>query len=688
MSTRYKGSVLSATAATNSQSAAVGIWRPNEVLQAVNASLWPLGITYDPYFKYVTLLLHGDGTNGAQNNTFLDSSTNNFTITRNGNTTQGTFTPYGNNWSNYFNGSTDYLTVASNAAFQFSTGDFTIELWFYMSSLTGANQHLIDMRGASAGTLAPLLYVTSGGVLYYYTSGANQITGATLSVGQWYHIALARSGTSTKLFVNGTQSGSTLSDSNNYVQSSVYIGRASDAAGGYVNGYESNVRLVKGTAVYTTTFTPSTTPLTAISGTSLLTCQSNRFIDNSTNAFAITRGGSPSIQRFSPFSPPTAYSTNVIGGSGYFDGSGDYLTVPDNTAFDMGSGNFTVEAWIYPTAAGSNAGIILKRSSNANFSPFLISINTSTIVFGISTSGSAWAVLGSSSAVSLNAWHHVALVRNGTAITGYVDGVSAVTGTVSGAVMTNTSGVPIGQDQTTAGGNYFTGYIEDARIVKGTAVYTAAFTPPTAPLTAITNTSLLLSYTNAGIYDNAMMNDLETVGDAQVSTSVKKFGTGSMAFDGTGDYLKQPTSVNLSFGSGDFTLECWAYFTSVANFPTLTDSRVTSASTAGFNLGLSTAKVQIYSTSQILIGATALSANTWYHIAVTRASGTLKIWLNGVQDATVANSTNWSDTTFLVGATPTPTNYMTGYIDDLRITKGYARYTATFTPPTAAFPNQ
>ena len=121
MSSRYKGSILSATAATNSQSAAVGVWRPNEVLQAVNASLWPLGITYDPYFKYVTLLLHGDGTNGAQNNTFLDSSSNNFTITRNGNTTQGTFSPYGSNWSSYFDG-TSYASISGGVT-NVGTGD-------------------------------------------------------------------------------------------------------------------------------------------------------------------------------------------------------------------------------------------------------------------------------------------------------------------------------------------------------------------------------------------------------------------------------------------------------------------------------------------------------------------------------------------------------------------------------------
>jgi hypothetical protein len=265
-----------------------------------------------------------------------------------------------------------------------------------------------------------------------------------------------------------------------------------------------------------------------------------------------------------------------------------------------------------------------------------------------------------------------------------------VNGTQVGSVATGASftgqQVWIGDNNAPSFDYFVIGYMSDVRIINGTGIYTTAFTPPTAPLTAITNTSFLANFTNAGIIDNAEMNNLETVGNAQISTAQSKFGGGSMLFDGTDDRLNMPASPNLAFGTGDFTLEMWAYFTSTANFPTLTDSRVNASSTAGFNLGLSSARVQIYTTSQVLIGASTLSANTWYHIAVTRASGTLKIWLNGVQDATVSNSTNWSDQTFVVGATPSAVNLMTGYIDDLRITKGFARYTANFTPPTAPFP--
>jgi len=88
----------------------------------------PASGAVDPYFYSVTSLLHGDGTNGAQNNTFLDSSTNNFTITRNGNTTQGSFSPFSQTgWSNYFDGSGDYLQVSTSSTtpFALGSGDFT-----------------------------------------------------------------------------------------------------------------------------------------------------------------------------------------------------------------------------------------------------------------------------------------------------------------------------------------------------------------------------------------------------------------------------------------------------------------------------------------------------------------------------------------------------------------------------------
>ena len=114
----------------------------------------------------------------------------------------------------------------------------------------------------------------------------------------------------------------------------------------------------------------------------------------------------------------------------------------------------------------------------------------------------------------------------------------------------------------------FKGYISDARLVNGTCVYTGNFTPPAVPLTAISGTNLLLNFTNAGIYDSAMMNNAITVGAAQISTAQYKFGSSSISFNGTTSYLSNlNNSLNYAFGSGDFTIEFWLYASTLPTNP-------------------------------------------------------------------------------------------------------------------------
>jgi hypothetical protein len=222
-------------------------------------------------------------------------------------------------------------------------------------------------------------------------------------------------------------------------------------------------------------------------------------------------------------------------------------------------------------------------------------------------------------------------------------------------------------------------------LVKGTAVYTASFTPNTAPLSAITNTSLLTNFTNGAIFDNAMMNDLETVGNAQISTSVKKYGTGSMSFDGTGDYLIHASGQNVTFGTGNFTIEGWFYWNSLAS-----ESAIMWGNGVGWTFYIYPAnKLQWGTTTpqtpaNLLTGSTTLATGQWYHIAVTRASNTVTLWVNGVSDGTVTDSSNYSASGRLAVGISHSNEYFNGYMDDVRITKGYARYTTTFTPPTSA----
>jgi hypothetical protein len=626
------------------------------------------------------LLLHGDGTNGAQNNTFLDSSTNNFTVTCNGNTTQGTFTPFSQDagyWSNYFDGTNDRLTIADNANLRPGTSNFTVEAWIYRAASGAA--HTIFAKGASTPTGFALL-VTSTNVLRFTDTSSNIDSTGTISANTWTHVAAVREGTGSnqfKLYINGVNDG-TGTVSTNYNQTEeARIGENRGATDDF-NGYISNLRLVIGTAVYTTAFTPPTTPLTAITNTSLLTCQSNRFVDNSSNNFTVTPVNNTSVQPFSPFAPTSAYSTSVNGGSLYFDGTGDYITFTE-TSF---TGDFTFECYVYLL---STAGQILASSNGAyvGANTQIFRINETT-VGNLSYYGGANSVV-LSAGIKTNQWLHLAMSRTSGTLKTFVNGISIDSRTYTntfrfgaiGGLVNPTLQVPT------------TSYISNFRAIDGTGIYSANFTPPTAPLTAITNTSLLLSGTNAGIFDNAIKNNLETVGNAQVSTSVTKFGTGSMSFDGTGDWLTAPDSVNLQLGTENFTIEGWVYLNAIGSARGFVSK---GTSTTGWSLGATLLNQVVFNFASSSITSTGvLLISTWYFVTVVRegtGSNQTKIYINGTNDGTGTVSTNFNQTNILyVGANRVGGEALNGYIDDLRITKGVARYTANFTPPTAAFPD-
>jgi len=188
----------------------------------------------------------------------------------------------------YFDGTGDYISAPANAAFDFGTGDFTVEFWLNQNSVTGA-QTLLDINYGTAPscTLQP-----SNGTMNFYTNGTSTSIASSVAdtAGVWRHYAIVRSGTTITMYRNGVSVGSaTYSGNVGNSSAIVYVGGSPGGGGYYINGYISNFRIVKGTAVYTSAFTPPTAPLTAISGTSLLTCQApNATADNSSNAFTIT----------------------------------------------------------------------------------------------------------------------------------------------------------------------------------------------------------------------------------------------------------------------------------------------------------------------------------------------------------------------------------------------------------------
>ena len=646
-----------------------------------------------------TSLLALQNNQAQNNNQFRDSSTNNFAVTRTGTPTQGTFTPFSQTgWSVYLPPQ-QYVTTPANSTFDITAVDFTVEFWVYFTAyntMGSSGMTVIGNLQSSTGWLCGLNGIggLTGLSFNTYSAGAlvsnlnaTGITSTNLPLNSWHHIAFVRSGSNFYFFLDGVSYNATSAPTavgaggrlaiGVYQQNLDYSGNAS--------WYVSNVRIVKGVAVYTGNFTPPTAPLTAtqsgigniaaITGTatSLLTFNRNRFIDTiATPNIFTTPGSLTSIQSFSPFAPAAAYSATTVGGSMYFNGGQtNYLQVSTPAM----AGNFTIECWVYLTQFSTNQVIM-----------------GNTWEFWVNTSGQliyyvpvGYAINATSLTIGTNSWNHIALVRSGSVTRFYINGVadSVTYNTLSTLGPESTY---IARDPGVSGG--FTGYISNVRIVNGTALYTATFTPPTAPLTAIANTVLLLNATNSGIFDATGKNDLVTVGDARVSTSVTKYGTGAMYFDGTGDYVTEPTNVNFGYGTGDFTIEFWLYLNALG-IQTIFSNLSADASLNPhiyYNSGL-----LYFTNSATRITGSTLSTATWYHIAVCRASSSTKMFINGTQSgSTYADTNNYGTTaplgigTYWVSGTPSSASTLNGYIDDLRVTKGIARYTTTFTPPSQA----
>lgn len=652
-------------------------------------------VTPDPYFPYVSLLLHGDGTNGGQNNTFIDSSSNNFTITRNGSVTQGSFSPYGSLWSSSFNGSTGALDI-NNSTIDTRNSNWTIEVWIYPTAYQSANYMNICNQWRGANGYPFYLFVDATGVVSaLFDVGSVTVTGGTALLNQWTHVALVSNGNVKRIYVNGV-SGTPVTYTVTGTPNNLSIGRNADTPTN-VNyfwiGSMSNMRINNTTAVYTSNFTPPTQPLTAISGTSLLVMNSNRFYDSSANNYTITVSGSVTIQRASPFSPTAAYSTSVIGGSGYFAGTtSDYLSVPANSAFNFGTGDYTIEAWVYINISTGNC--IYATGGAGSSDQF--TIEAGGICYWDYTVGGSFQFMTTNDSF---AWTHLAIARSGTTTRAFKNGVLVSTWSSSTSIGSSVASLFIGMRKDSI--YPLLGYMNGLRLVKGTALYTANFTAPTAPLSNVSNTSLLTNYVNGAIFDNAMMNDLQTVSGAQISTSVKKFGTGSLAFNGTTDYLSNYAQSTMDFGTGNFTVEGWFYTSNSSTRQELLGNYRNSTLGYGIGLNVSASRDIVFYLGNTTIAASSGSvwtASQWVYFAIVRSGTTVTIYINGTSVATGTSSASISPSgnVTYIGATGTssgtvptaPQLFFNGYIDDLRFTKGVARYTTNFTPPTAAFPNQ
>jgi hypothetical protein len=296
--------------------------------------------------------------------------------------TNGFYLPFTGSSSFYgsFNGSNQWLTLASNTAFNIFGGDMTVECWFNANSLANS-PHLFAFVQDS--TNRESIYFSSSALIFYSSSGAgsgNRISTVALSTGVWYHMALVKSGSTFTLYLNGAAVGTSTTTQYSTANQSLQLGTYN--SGGFANdnfnGYMSNVRVVKGTAVYTGNFTPTTSPLTAITNTQLLTLQNATIVDNSTNAFSITNTGSVTTSQAYPFtmignqsrdySPQGNNWTNnnigVLAGS-TLDYMTDVPTLTSATAANYGTLNPLYKGSLQTI---SNANLTSSKSSGTNIS--------------------------------------------------------------------------------------------------------------------------------------------------------------------------------------------------------------------------------------------------------------------------------------------------------------------------------
>ena len=625
-----------------------------------------------------------------------------------------------------FNGTSQYLTVPSNAAFTMGTGDWTVEAWIYLTTAATNGAATTDKLVFGGFNFTPAFFCFINNSTIYRASIWNGTTqtnsNITILPNVWTHVAWVRQSSTLNIYTNGVSGSTTAGYTTNWTAStSGYIGRADSSVDRYFPGYITNLRVVKGTAVYTSNFTPPALGLDAIANTSLLlavTDATNFIKDNSTNNFTLTNVNTVAFNSSTPFQSSIVQhrlandgtigvlnsfdEVSLASGSLRFNGIDTYLSVP-STGLALSGNQFTIECWVYLTGyspgytANYNSDIFSTTSTSA------ANGGGSGLQFGIRGTASTYTgfhlyagngtISDATSTYSfqLSTWYHVALTRaTGGVFVFYVNGVNVGTFT---DISTWTDNTPYGIGRNNQAGYeyYFPGYISNFRIVIAAPVYTSNFTPPALGLAAIANTSLLLSVLDSTSYITDSSGNNRTITDptaVQFDTNSPFTGlplqntVGSLNFNGTTRYLTVPDSASQRVGTNDFTIEAWVYFTTSDTNPIYSKG---ADGNEGIYMGVqnSTNLVTFQSAGTSLIGSsTAVVINQWTHIAVSRAGTSLRLFINGLLESTVTNSTNFSQTADArIGrGRGASTNYFYGRISNFRLVIGTAVYTASFTP--------
>ena len=641
--------------------------------------------------------------------------------------------PFGNTYAAVFNG-TNYITGPNSSALNFGTGNFTVECFVLPTALgNGGAATMVLSNVSSSFQLSIQKTPAEGGSgFYWYNNGGNQIFVSAASgipaLGRWSHIAVVRSGTTVSLYNNGVRVGTT-TNSASLGMPSPYLGMFTDGVNYPMIGQMSNFR-VTNTAVYDPTvawLTIPTSPLTAITGTQLLTFQNATIVDNSTNALSLTNNGSVTTQLANPFGiqlPTPAVDYLVVaggggggrnwggggGGGGLLQGS---VPVASSTSYTVtvGSGGTGDTSDTNPKG-GTNGvssvfGSISALGGGLGGSYNFVNGGTGgsgggqgsggtpgTLGQGTSGQGNAGGASdggtgsnntagggGGAGTVGLSATTAVA-GKGGAGI------ASAISGTVTtyagGGGGTSNSGGTAGTGGVGGGGNG--GLYGTSNSVAGTANTGGGGGGGQYTVNGGNGGSGIVIVSYPDIYAGAA----STTGSPTVSTS----GSGSMLPGSTASWIYYAAQSGFAFGTGNFTIEFWVNFTSTTSGASgtsyLFDFRGANYSESNSALGIyqNSGGLQLFTQSGLNLNYGMPSINTWLNIAISRVSGTMYYFVNGNLISSGADSTNYtiSSTGPSFMGSGYYNNYgLQGYMSNIRVIKGTGLYTANYTVATTPY---
>lgn len=622
--------------------------------------------------------------------------------------TASLLTPGSQNRAATFNGSSAHVNVPYVAALA-PTAALTIECWFRVPTLPTSSASLISKSQTGGYNIQ---FDTSTGMFEFIVrrNAAYAQVGvaiSTLVAGAVYHVVGTYDGRYARLYLDGVDiavndAGATYPIQYSVANALIIGGEAGTGAavdGGFFNGVIDEV------SVYGAAIAADQVLSRFKLGVNQLTYREDGFWDktslllhmngaDASTTFTDAKGKTISV--FGNAQIDTAQS-RFGGASALFDGTGDYLTAPTGVDFQF-PGDFTIECWIRPTnvTGGASRYIVDTRAGTTSGNGILLYQLGPLVVAYSSSTG----VITSAALLAAGVWAHVAVTRRGSVLRLFVNG--ALVGTANYAFSLSDGRCYIGTNQALS--DFFNGHIDEVRITKACR-YSKAFDIPveaypdqgavasTVDPFFSDKTTLLLHMNGADAsttFTDQKGTTVTPVGDAQIDTAQSKFGGASGLFDGAGDYLTLPQSVNFDCGN-DFTIECWVRPTAIGAVKTIAGKY---DGTGGWFFQVSATGmlqfgVRASGSYQFATATTPLAAATWSYVTATKQGNVMRVFVNGLLAATATHTGSVvaiSQVTYIGRDGLDSARDWSGHMDDFRITQA-CRYFDSFSPPKLPHPD-